>query len=354
MEVNGLPRLDRAFVQDPHTLYRRLRADAPVHPVVMWGGARIWLVTRYSDARTLLNSPRLSEDLPRALALLPPDVGAMSESPLNLNLLMRDPPDHTRLRRLVVKAFTARATERLRPQIERITDELLDGVEILAAEGAVDLMKLFGATLPVRVRELLGVEWADREKFRAAIGPAITTTDPDESRTAMAALTTLLTGLIASKRARPADDLLSALIRVSDRGERLSEDELLAMTYLLILAGHETTVNLICNGILGLLHNPSQLGLLRANPSRISGAVEEFLRYGSPLNIATARFTTEAIRVSDIDIPADELVMIALLAANHDGDRSTSQISWISPERPMPTSHSDTESLLHRRATSAP
>ena len=183
-------------------------------------------------------------------------------------------------------------------------------------------MEFFGAPLPMRViGELLGVAWADREKFRTAVDPVLTTTDPDELRMAMATLTTLLSALIASKRERPADDLLTALVQVSDSGDQLSEDELLATAYLLILAGYETTVNLICNGILALLHNPSQLELLRANPSRLPDAVEEFLRFESPLNIATVRFTTVGIRVGGVDVPADELVMIALLAANHDGDQ---------------------------------
>ena len=237
-------------------------------------------------------------------------------------MLLKDPPDHTRLRRLVTKAFTARAVQHLRPRIERITDDLLDRVETAAANGAVDLMEFFAAPLPIRViGELLGVEPADRDIFRTAVDPVLTKTDPDELGTALATLTSLLSVLIAGKRHRPADDLLTALVEVTDDGDQLSEDELLATAYLLILAGYETTVNLIGNGLLALLHNPSELELLRANPSRLPDAVEEFLRFESPLNIATVRFTTVGIRVDDVDIPADELVMIAPLAANHDGDQ---------------------------------
>jgi cytochrome P450 len=318
-ELNEPVRLDRDFVQDPHGLYRRLRTEAPAHPVVMWGGVRAWLVTRYAEARALLNEPRLSKDQARAVAHFSPGTDGSHASSLNVNMLLKDPPDHTRLRRLVSKAFTARAVEQLRPKIERITDELLDDIEARAGEGPVDLMEFFGAPLPMRViGELLGVAWADREKFRTAVDPVLTKTDPDELRTAMGTLTTLLSTLIAGKREGPADDLLTALVQVSDSGDQLSEDELLATAYLLILAGYETTVNLICNGILALLENPSQLALLRANPSRFPDAVEEFLRFESPLNIATVRFTTVPIEVGDVDIPADELVMIALLAANHD------------------------------------
>ena len=321
-QVEETVRLDSTFVQNPHELYRWLRGEGPAHPVVMWGGVRAWLITRYSEARALLNDPRLSKDQAGALALFPPGTGGSHASSLNINMLLKDPPDHSRLRRLVAKAFTAGAVQQLRPRIERIADELLDAIEVAAATGAVDLMELFAAPLPMRViGELLGVPVADADNFRAGVEPVLTTTDPDELRSAMAALTALLAQLIASKRDRPGDDLLSALVEVSDDGDQLSEDELLATAYLLILAGYETTVNLVGNGILALLQNPTQLEVLRANPSRLPDAVEEFLRFESPLNIATTRFTTEAIRVGEVEIPSDEFVMIALLAANHDPDK---------------------------------
>ncbi len=308
-QVKEPVRLDRTFVQNPHELYRWLRGEGPAHPVVMWGGVRAWLITRYSEARALLNDPRLSKDQAGALALFPPGTGGSHASSLNINMLLKDPPDHTRLRRLVMKAFTAGAVQQLRPRIERIADELLDAIEVAAATGAVDLMDFFAAPLPMRViGELLGVPVADADNFRAGVEPVLTTTDPDELRSAMAALTALLGQLIASKRDRPGDDLLSALVEVSDDGDQLSEDELLATAYLLILAGYETTVNLIGNGILALLQNPTQLEMLRANPSRLPDAVEEFLRFESPLNIATLRFTTEAILVGEVEIPSGEFV----------------------------------------------
>ena len=321
-QVKEPVRLDRTFVQNPHELYRWLRGEGPAHPVVMWGGVRAWLITRYSEARALLNDPRLSKDQAGALALFPPGTGGSHASSLNINMLLKDPPDHTRLRRLVMKAFTAGAVQQLRPRIERIADELLDAIEVAAATGAVDLMDFFAAPLPMRViGELLGVPVADADNFRAGVEPVLTTTDRDELRSAMAALTALLGHLIASKRDRPGDDLLSALVAVSDDGDQLSEAELLATAYLLILAGYETTVNLIGNGILALLQNPTQLEMLRANPSCLPDAVEEFLRFDSPLNIATLRYTTEAILVGEVAIPSGEFVVIALLAANHDPDK---------------------------------
>jgi cytochrome P450 len=328
-EVNEPVRLDRDFVQDPHGLYRRLRAEAPAHPVVMWGGVRAWLVTRYAEARALLNDPRLSKDQACALALFPPGTDGSHASSLNVNMLLKDPPDHTRLRRLVSKAFTARAVEHLRAGIEQIADELLDGIELGAADGAVDLMEHFAAPLPIRViGELLGVPAADRDNFKTGVEPVLTNTNVEELRTALAGLTTLLSDLIADKRERPAYDLLTALVGVSDHGDQLSEDELLATAYLLILAGYETTVNLIGNGILALLRNPAQLAFLRAEPSGLPDAVEEFLRFESPLNIETTRFTTVPIGIGGVEVPADEFVMIALLAPNHDSDQ------FDAPERP--------------------
>jgi cytochrome P450 len=315
-------RLDRAFIQNPHELYRRLRAKGPVARVVMWGAVPVWLVTRYTEARALLNDPRLSKDHARLQTLFPPGTGGAHTFPVNATMLMTDPPDHTRLRRLVLKAFTSRAVERLRPGIERITDELLDNLERAAADGPVDLVESFAMPLPVRViGDLLGVPAALRDRFRTAVEPLLSTVDPSEVGTASEALATLLRKLIHEKRQDPRRDLLTALIEARHNGDQLSDDELLTTAYLLILAGYETTVNLIGNAILALLQNPSQLAALRGEPSMLPTAVEEFLRYESPINVATIRFTTVPIRVGDVEIPANEFVMIALLAANRDDEQ---------------------------------
>jgi cytochrome P450 len=315
-------RLDRAFIQNPHELYRRLRAKGPVARVVMWGAVPVWLVTRYTEARALLNDPRLSKDHARLQTLFPPGTGGAHTFPVNATMLMTDPPDHTRLRRLVLKAFTSRAVERLRPGIERITDELLDNLERAAADGPVDLVEFFAMPLPVRViGDLLGVPAALRDRFRTAVEPLLSTVDPSEVGTASEALATLLRKLIHEKRQDPRRDLLTALIEARHNGDQLSDDELLTTAYLLILAGYETTVNLIGNALLALLQNPSQLAALRGEPSMLPTAVEEFLRYESPINVATIRFTTVPIRVGDVEIPANEFVMIALLAANRDDEQ---------------------------------
>ncbi|GII42009.1 cytochrome P450 family protein [Planotetraspora phitsanulokensis] len=312
-------KLNRAFYQDPHSVYRRLRAEGPVIPATVYRGLRVWLVTRYAEAKSLLADPRLSKDARRALELFPAGTAGAHSSALSFHMLNSDPPDHTRLRTLVNKAFTARTVARLRPRIERITDDLLDE---MAAAGSVDLVKSFAFPLPIAVIcDLLGIPDADRDKFRAWSKPFVTDASEDVIRTAHRELTAFFTGLIAAKRAAPGDDLLSELVHVSDEGDRLSQDEVVSMVFLLLVAGHETTVNLIANSVLTLLLHPDQLAALRADPSLLPGAVEEFLRFEGPVNIATLRFTDEPVRVGDVEIPAGEFVMISLLAANRDGDR---------------------------------
>jgi cytochrome P450 len=319
--ADNAPRLGRAFIQDPHELYRRLRAQAPAHRVVLWGGKQAWLVTRYAEARAALADPRLSKNWRQCVAMLPWGAYRPHQSPLNNHMLMNDPPDHTRLRKLVTAAFTPRAVQALRSDIVRIADELLDQVAAAAA-APVDLMQAYAIQLPLQViGELLGVPARDADQFRMRIEPLLTSADPAELRTAEDALADLLAGLIARKRELPTDDLLSSLVHTADVHHRLSQDELVAAALLLIVAGYETTVNLIGNGILALLHNPSQLAALRADLSLLPRAVEEFLRFESPLNLATARFTTEAMQVGEVEIPAGQLVFVALLAANHDARR---------------------------------
>jgi cytochrome P450 len=315
------PRLDRAFIQDPHALYRRLNTKGPAHRVEIWGEGHAWLVTHYDEARTLLADSRLSKNWQGLTRFFPADNHDPYRSMLNSHMLLQDPPDHTRLRKLLTKAFTASSVRKMRPDVVGIADELLDGIAVAARNDAVvDLMSSYAVQLPLGViGRLLGVPPDDRDRFRTHVEPLLTSSDPAVLGAAEKALIDLLTGLIARKRALPADDLLSALVHASDVDDKLSPDELLSTAYLLIVAGYETTVNLIGNGVLALLRNPSQLTALRADPALLPAAVEEFLRFESPLNTATMRFTAEAIRVGDVEIPAGELVLVALLGANHDG-----------------------------------
>ena len=309
--------LDKGWIRDPWPLYREMRREGPVRRVVMPDGVPGWLVTDHAEAKALLDDRRLSKSVVRARELFPPGTLGAYGTPLAEHMLNDDPPNHTRLRRLVSKAFTSGAVSRLRPQIERITDELLDGID-----GEVDLIESFAFPLPIAViSALLGVPHEDRSRIKAWSRSFISGVPGEALATAAREQTAFLRDLVATKRATPAEDLLSDLVHVSDEGDRLSEDELVAMAFLLLIAGHETTVHLLGNAVYSLLRNPKQEELLRADRSLLPGAVEEFLRTGSPIHIATLRFTTEPVPVGDVEIPAGEFVMVSLLAANADEAR---------------------------------
>jgi cytochrome P450 len=235
-------------------------------------------------------------------------------------MLNSDPPDHTRLRKLVNKAFTGRTVARLRPRVEAITAELLDA---LAGQERADLVPSFAAPLPITVIcELLGVREEDRAEFAGWSKTLLSAAAlPEEMQAAAQNMLTYLTGLIAQKRAEPAEDLLSDLVHASDDGDSLSEPELVSMAFLLLVAGHETTVNLIANAVLALLREPEQLARLRAEPELLPGAVEEFLRFDGPIHLATLRFTAEPVEVGGVTIPENEFVLVSLLGANRDEER---------------------------------
>jgi cytochrome P450 len=237
------------------------------------------------------------------------------------HMLNSDPPDHTRLRRLVATAFTMRRVELMRPRIEEITEDLLAD---LAGKDELDLIDDFAFLLPVTVIcELLGVPHADRDEFRAWSTLLVSADETDAVMVAAQSMAAYLHQLIAAKRADPADDMLSALAQARDESgaDQLTEPELVSMAFLLLVAGHETTVNLIANGMLALLRHPDQLAALRADPALLPGAVEEFLRYDSPVNHTTLRYTVEPVEIGDVTIPADEFVLVSLSSANRDGDR---------------------------------
>jgi len=245
---------------------------------------------------------------------------------LDGHMLNTDPPDHERLRRLVNKAFTARHVERLRPRITAITAELLDA---MSTQREVDLLTSFAFPLPITVIcELLGIPVADRDDFRKWSASIISdAVSPEVFQADATAMVRYFRALLAAKRERPADDLLSALVTARDDGDRLRENELVSMAFLLMLAGHETTVNLIASGMLALLLNPAELDRLRADPARIGGAVEELLRYVSPVNHATYRVTAEPVEIGGARIGAGEVVVVGLSSADRDPCR------YADPER---------------------
>ncbi|MEV6897165.1 cytochrome P450 [Amycolatopsis sp. NPDC051372] len=316
--------LDIEYVQNPHEIEAKLRIEASVRLVQTPRGMRSWLVTRYEDVKQVLTSPDVHKDEGRRAQIIAerhgPSFAVLSPAfrLLEVHMLNSDPPDHTRLRRLVAKVFTTRAIARLRPRIESVTAELLDA---MAGQDRVDLVASFAAPLPmIVICELLGVPETDREKFGSWV-EVITSAGDQRLVEASELFLAYLRELVTAKRAEPAEDLLSDLVAVTDSGDRLSEQELVAMAELLVIAGHDTTVSLIANGTLALLRAPAQLAALRADPSLVPNAVEELLRYDGPVHIATTRFTTAPITVGGVEIPANEFLSVSLLSANRDGER---------------------------------
>ncbi|GAA1836218.1 cytochrome P450 [Pseudonocardia ailaonensis] len=313
------------FFADPDALYRRLREEAPVARVVTPIGVRAWIVTRYEDARPALNDARLSKDGRTVAEVVQQHAGAPIRqeefaNSLVEHMLNTDPPDHTRLRRLVNRAFTVRAVARMRPRIVEIAERLADS---MAAHGPeVDLFDEFAFPLPMTVIcELLGVAEEHREDFRAWSTTLLSSAGPQERSAAARAMAAFLAALVAEKGEHPADDMLSAIVAASEDGDSLSTNEAISMAFLLLIAGHETTVNLIGNGTLALLRHPDQRAALLAAPDLVPNAVEEFLRYDGPINLATLRFTTAPVEIGGTEIPAGEIVLVSLIGANRDPQR---------------------------------
>ncbi|HEX4721720.1 MAG TPA: cytochrome P450, partial [Pseudonocardiaceae bacterium] len=317
--------LSEEFLQDPHALNRRLRAEGPVRPVVLPRGLKVWMVTRYADVRAALADNRLHKDSRDIEDLFERHsnnaerfVGG-GESLVG-HMLNSDPPDHERLRRLVNKAFTARRIEQLRPRIEEITESLLAGI---GPKAEVDLLDTFAFPLPITVIcELLGIPTEDRDDFRTWSNVLISGgVEPGVMQQAAIDMAGYLSKSIEAKRTNPGEDMMSALVAAHDDDDRLSQDELIAMAFLLLVAGHETTVNLIANGVLALIENPDQLAALRADRSLLPGAIEEFLRFESPVKNATLRYTVEPTAIGDVMVPAREFVVLSLGSANRDPNR---------------------------------
>jgi pimeloyl-[acyl-carrier protein] synthase len=310
--------MDPAFVADPYPTYHRLRAGEPVHHSPLG----FWVLTRYDDVVMALRDPRLAKE---AIAAF---VAARFGAPvpaMGLSMLDRDPPDHTRLRSLVSKAFTPRVVEGLRPRIQQIVDGLLERAR---GAGGMDLIEEFAYPIPVIVIcEMLGVPVEDHERFKGwsldiarGLDSVLLPPDSEVPRRSIAsrnALANYFRELIARRRASPRADMLSALIAAEEAGDKLSENELLATCILLLIAGHETTVNLIGNGTLALLRHPDQLRRLRDNPALIGSAVEEVLRYDGPVQ-RTARIPSEDVVIGGQTIGKGEMVMPFIGAADRD------------------------------------
>lgn len=317
--------LDDRFIQDAHEVAAQMREAAPVRRVVLPGGLPVWLVTGYEAARRAatasgLSSHRVYDKLER-LGLPPGEQSPFSPDVGN-SLLNLDPPDHTRLRKVVAASFTTRAIAPLRPRIEQIADELLDAASQASGTGTVDLMQAYAYPLPIRVIcELLGIPYDDRERFMSWSNTLASPAPPDVIGAASFAIAEYLSGLIDLKRSAPAEDLISELVRAADDTGELSRRGIISTTVVLLMGGFETTANLIGSGTLALLRNPDQLARLRAEPSLFAGAVEEFLRYDTPNNLSSPRYTTAAVDLGGVRIPEGEFVMISWLGANRAPER---------------------------------
>lgn len=305
---------DGAFWRDPYPAYAHLRDDAPVRRIERADGD-VWLISRYADVRAALVDPRLSKDW--RYTLPPEQRAAQPATPIPM-MILKDPPGHTRLRKLVSRVFTVRRMEALRPRVAQVAAELIEG---LPAEGRVDIMASYAFLLPVLVIcELLGVPPTDRDEFAAWSGAMVDDQSQDASMAGATALHGYLSALIETKRSQPDDALISALIEDA-ADDRLTHEELVAMAMMLLIAGHETTINLIGNGLLALLTHPDQLDLLRRRPELLPSAIEEFLRWDSPVHSTPARFAAEDVEYSGITIPAGAVVILSLAAANRDPAR---------------------------------
>jgi cytochrome P450 len=314
-------------LDDPFPLFADARKLGAVHQVTLADGHDAWLVVRYEEAMAALNDPRLSKDMDAALAKSSEVVAEGLPGPdFARHMLTVDPPDHTRLRRLVSSAFTPKRVEALRPRIQTITDDLLDAIAERGPDGSVDLVSAFAFPLPFTVIcELLGVPHADRarlgQEFTRLLVPTSTASEYAEAKAASDAVVAMLKDLVAGKETTPGDDLVSALIRARDGDDSLDSRELLSSIFQLMVAGHDTTASLIGNSVVALLRNPQQLSKLRSEPDAIPGAVEEFLRYDAPVPHSTFRYASESLTLGDATIPDGAQVIICLAAANRDHDR---------------------------------
>ncbi|MDZ4278991.1 MAG: cytochrome P450 [Dehalococcoidia bacterium] len=320
--------LDPEFRADPYAFYVRLRSEDPVHETP-YGR---WVVSRYADCVSVLKDPRASSDLTKAAAYgadAPPAGGdGRGRELLDMRpFLILDPPDHTRLRGLVSKAFTPRVVEGLRPRIQQLVDGLLDRA---LERGSLELIEEFAYPLPVTVIcEMLGVPPEDHSTFKEWSRRLARGQDPDEVLPpevikgrveAMRLFMDYFRRRIAERRTRPSEDLLSALIAAEEAGEKLTEAELLATCVFLLAAGHETTVNLLGNGMLALLGHRDQLEALTNDPSLAPGAVEELLRYDTPVQFA-GRIAAEDIEIGGKAIPKGRQIVVLLASANRDPQR---------------------------------
>ena len=312
------------FKANPFQFLATLRSSEPVYRTTLPDKVKtpVWLVTRYEDVNALLKDERftknrrsaLTSEQIRKLPWVPPMF-----RPLERNMLDLDAPDHTRLRALVHKGFTPRLVERMRERVQTLADELLEG---RARRGEMDLINDYALPLPMTIiTEILGVPTEDRDKFHKWSKTVVSLSSPNVTLRVIPGVWMFIRYLrrfFKVRRRDPRDDLASALIEAEEAGDKLSEDELLAMVFLLLIAGHETTVNLIGSGVLALLEHPDQMEKLRTEPSLIKPAVEELLRYTAPVFMSTERYAREDVTLHGVTIPRGDMTFGVIGSANRD------------------------------------
>ncbi|HDR8128725.1 cytochrome P450 [Bacillus thuringiensis] len=319
---DGINLASAQFKEDAYEIYKESRKKQPILFVNQVEIGKEWLITRYEDALPLLKDNRLKKDWKNVFSQ---DIKNMylsvdNSDHLTTHMLNSDPPNHSRLRSLVQKAFTPKMIAQLDGRIERIADDLISDIE---RKGTLNLVDDYSFPLPIIViSEMLGIPKEDQAKFRiwshAVIASPETPEEIKETEKQLSEFITYLQYLVDIKRKEPKEDLVSALILAESEGHKLSARELYSMIMLLIVAGHETTVNLITNTVLALLENPNQLQLLKDNPKLIDSAIEEGLRYYSPVEVTTARWAAEPFQIHDRTIEKGDMVVIALASANRD------------------------------------
>jgi cytochrome P450 len=323
-----------AFKANAHAEYGRLRENGPLHRVRLPNGLVVWMVVSHELAREVFTHPLIVKDPSASLEALDAAGYTSHRAGVGLggNMLTSDPPRHTRLRKLVSGAFTPRRVAALRPHVQRITDDLLDAAgqsastSAASGSGEVDLVDTFTAPLPMTViSELLGVPEEDRRQLlgwsRQALG-----NPPGRQVEGATNLSKYLAALLAAKRDEPGEDLLSALVAAYDEVDgRLTEEELLGTAVLLVVAGHDTTSNLLGNAILALLRDPAQADLLRSDPGLVPAAVEEILRHDAPVDLSPMRYAAEDFVLAGTQIRRGDCLHISLVSVGRDGLQSADQ-----------------------------
>jgi cytochrome P450 len=312
------------YKANPYAFYEELRRDMPVYKTLLPNGTEVWVVSRYEDVLAGLKDSRLIKDISKVRGksfLETIGIGRMRGK----NMLRADPPEHGRLRSLANEAFKPKYVRELRGRIQQIADELIDKVQ---AQGKMEFISEFAFPLPIRViSEMLGVAEKDQDKFRKWSGDLINSGALSSERPVISPdllqLVQYVRKVVDDHRKNPRADVVTQLIEAEEKGDRLSDDEVVSTVVLLLVAGHETTVNLIGNGMLALLLNPEQLEKLKRDPALMKPAVEELLRFVNPVQLVN-RYAIEKIRIAGQEIPAGAHLVMAVGAADHDPACATS------------------------------